>query len=302
VLSAITVTVGVLAGCGSGGGSTGGTTASSGAQRKGPAGPPAVAAKVKAFKIGGDPWSVAAVDDVVWVASRGDGRLVRISRSGARLGRPTRLGHLGTLVNALAVSAGGTWVGYAKNAGYVVRLDPASGALGQRVSVGIDAKHIAIGGGAAYASYLTNIARVPLGGGPRRAVDVGRTPNALLYVAGRLWASAWNGRTRSGGVVLELNPRSLRTASEIPATDPADRSSTSEESEPFGLAAGARSVWAAVAGDLGEVIRIDQRSGRETARIPVGTSYPFAVAFAEGNLCLTTSTTRSRASTRAPTE
>jgi DNA-binding beta-propeller fold protein YncE len=110
------------------------------------------------------------------------------------------------------------------------------------------------------------------------------SPDALLYVAGRLWASAWNGRTRSDGVVLELNPRSLRTASEIPATDPADRSSTSEESEPFGLAAGARSVWAAVAGDLGEVIRIDQRSGRETARIPVGTSYPFAVAFADGNL------------------
>src|SRR4051794_17771669 len=244
VLIAITVTVGLLAGCGSRGGSTGGTTASSGPQRKGPAAPPAVAAKVRAFKIGGDPWSVAAVDGVVWVASRGDGRLLRIARSGARLGRPTRLGHLGTLVNALAVSAGGTWAGYAKNAGYVVRLDLASGALGQRVSVGIDAKHIAIGGGAAYASYLTNIARVPLaptprapGGGPAPAASPttaagvppaggrggggagGRPPKALLSVGGGLGASAWTGPPRSGGVVPEQTPRSLRTAKATPATD-----------------------------------------------------------------------------------
>jgi hypothetical protein len=280
VLVAILTALVMAAGCGSGGGQgkTGSTTV------KRPPGPPPISAKVKAFKLGGEVWAVAAVKGLVWAVAHGEGRVYRIAPSGRRIGRPTRLSrHLGTEANALAVSGGETWLGYSVNSGFVARLDPASGAVGRPVRVGYDVRQLAVGGGAAYGTYLTKIARVPLGGGSPRTVDVRRTPNALLLAGGRLWVTVWNGITGSNGAILELDPRSLSTLGETEARDPYDYSTTSDESEPFGLAEGAGSVWAAVAGDIGEVIRINLRSGRET-RIKVGSSYPFAVAFAAGNV------------------
>jgi streptogramin lyase len=279
-----------LAGCGSRvGPDAGGPGSAQGGQDRSK--PPTVAAGIRSFRLGGDPWAVATGRGVVWVLSHGNGGIWRIAPSGRKLGPPTRLGHihthlglLGTRTNSLARSGGDVWVGYAGNSGFVGRLDPTSGAVERPVRVGLDANQIAVGAGNAYASYLTKIARIPLAGGPSRVRNLHRTANDFLYAGGRLWASAWNGLSGSNGAILELNPRSLRTAGTTDAADPTDYSTSADEAEPFGLAAGAGSVWAAVAGDRGEVLRINQRSGRETARIPVGTPYPFAVVFADGDV------------------
>jgi streptogramin lyase len=263
----------VLAGCGGGGGTT---------QRKtAPAPPPPpIEAKVKTFKLGGEVCDVAATPRLIWVAQRGEGRVLRLMPSGRRAGPSTRLSsRLGTLANDLAVGGPDVFLAYAGNDGRVARLDPASGRAGPALRVGRGAERLALGGGAAYTSHLTGIVRVPLTGGRARAVDVKRTPNALLYARGELWATVSH-----TGSILELNGSTLANENDFGAADPSEFTTTADQAAPFGMATGAGSIWIAVAADVGELVRIDLRQRHEVARIHVQTPFPFAVAFARNRI------------------
>jgi hypothetical protein len=193
--------------------------------------------------------------------------VLRIGRDGRRVGRPTRLSkHLGTLANDLAISGKDVFLAYAGNDGRVARLDPATGALGPRLGTGRGAEKLAIGAGNAYVSHLTSIARVPLAGGRAHGVELHRTPNALLYARGELWATV-----SDTGSVLELNARTLANENDFGV----------DTAQPLGMAEGAGSIWVAVAGDTGgELLRIDLKSRREVAQIRMRTPFPFAVAYA----------------------
>src|SRR4051794_16590402 len=120
----------VLAGWGGGGGTTQRGTAPTPP-------PPAIAAKVKTFKLGGEVWDVAATRRLIWVAQRGEGRVLRLTPSGRRIGPPTRLSsRRGTPANDLAADGSDVFLAYAGNDGRVARLDPATGRIGPALRVG----------------------------------------------------------------------------------------------------------------------------------------------------------------------
>jgi DNA-binding beta-propeller fold protein YncE len=259
-----------VAGCG-GGGST------HRKQKRTPA-PPNIPAKVTTFKVGGEVWDVGPTPRIVWVAQRGEGRVLRLAPSAHRIGPPTRLSSKsGTLANDLALAGGDVWLAYSGNDGRIARLDAATGALRAPTRVGRGADKLAVAGRAAYVSYLTAITRIPLGGGRAHTVELHRTPNALLFAVGELWATV-----SDKGSILELNAKTLANENDFDASDAAELTTTADEAQPIGLARGAGSVWAAVVADVGELVRFDLRTRRESARIHLGTPYPSAVAYARG--------------------
>jgi streptogramin lyase len=278
-LIAMAIALASVSGCKSGGGTTT-------AHKTKPPPPPAVAAKIKTFKLGGDLWAVLATKNVVWALDHDNARVLRVAPSGRRIGRPVRLARdLGTSATALSFAGGDVWLGYTRNYGFVARLDPATGAHGTPVRVGPSVQKLAVTGGSAYVSYLpTGIARVPLAGGRPRTVERRRTANALLFVRGELWATVWNGLSGTHGSILELNGRTLANENDFDATDSSELTTSADEAQPFGMAAGAGSIWVAVVADVGELVRIDLKKRNETARVHLGTSYPFAVAFLKGSV------------------
>lgn len=91
-----------------------------------------------------------------------------------------------------AVAQGAVWVGVYET-GELLRLDPASGQVTRRISVGSWACRVAIDGKSAWITRdrARVLVRVDLDTGQRQTFDVGKSPFDVLLAAGSVWVTSF---------------------------------------------------------------------------------------------------------------
>jgi YVTN family beta-propeller protein len=170
---------------------------------------------------------------------------------------------------AIASAAGAIWLADPSD-DLVLRADPVSGSIVDRIAVHGEPGAIAAGGGSIWVAgtISRSVQRidpatdavtqtVPLGGGNTSAIAFGR---------GRLWVA-----DTSDGALVEIDP----------GTGAVERTFTLDL-HPTALAVGHTAVWVADY-DAGRVSEVDPSSGQTLATIPVGNG-PAALTFAAGSL------------------
>ncbi|MGI8596879.1 MAG: hypothetical protein ACR2LY_06290 [Thermoleophilaceae bacterium] len=163
----------------------------------------------------------------------------------------------------LAVGEGSVWVRSAERRS-LVRVDPRTGELGQTVRTPFRSR-LDVGFGKLWIARGAELVALDARTG-RRLGPGTRFPDVadVTVGAGAVWVVAGDPtRYREGdpGVLLfRVDPRTQRITRRI-------RLSRVDVS---GVAVGAGSVWVSTLFGRHEVIRVDPRAGRETARIPVG--------------------------------
>jgi YVTN family beta-propeller protein len=170
---------------------------------------------------------------------------------------------------AIASAAGAIWLADPSD-DLVLRADPVSGSIVDRIAVHGEPGAIAAGGGSIWVAgtISRSVQRidpatdavtqtVPLGGGNTSAIAFGR---------GRLWVA-----DTSDGALVEIDP----------GTGAVERTFTLDL-HPTALAVGHTAVWVADY-DAGRVSEVDPSSGQTLATIPVGNG-PAALTFTAGSL------------------
>jgi serine/threonine-protein kinase len=89
----------------------------------------------------------------------------------------------------LAVADGSVWASSPEDA-TIVRLDPLTGEVRERIGVGGVPVALAAGGGAVWAAILTGaVARYDIGTGEIQTFDIGGIPTSLVFAAGSVWVA-----------------------------------------------------------------------------------------------------------------
>ncbi len=240
------------------------------------------------------------------MTSEKDGTLTELDpESGEPAGRPFQLG---AGIAGVTVGEGSVWVADAA-AGKLLRFDPESGAVTQRIGVGGSPGAVVFGGGRVWVadSAGAGISAVNAKGGRivARGIAPHQAPLRLASGAGGLWVtSASTARLRridestlapSGAIIVGRNPAGLTVAGgkvwiansrsdTVTTVDVQTRTVVGEPiavgSQPGGVDAGTSTVWVTSAGD-DAVTRLDLDSG-EQAGEPIGVGpEPTAVAVGE---------------------
>ena len=117
----------------------------------------------------------------------GDDILVRID---TETNETVRVGALGFEWADFAVAAGAVWASSPED-GTIVRLDPLTGEETQRIRVGREPGALAAGAGAVWAAISREgtVARYDIATGRVETIEVGGTPNDLVYAGGSLWVA-----------------------------------------------------------------------------------------------------------------
>jgi YVTN family beta-propeller protein len=177
---------------------------------------------------------------------------------------------------SMAVAEGMLWVLAADT---VVRIDPATNrVVDEPLRVPAHAEGIAVGEGALWVASVAPgdlgapgkdaVTRIDLATGRRvAAVTVGRAPLDLAATPGAVWVTNSGG---GGDSVARIDPKANHLVGRPVSTG----------ASPQSLAVGGGSLWVANH-DAGTVTRIDQRSGKVVADIPVP-SEPHRVAYGAG--------------------
>jgi YVTN family beta-propeller protein len=248
---------------------------------------------------------------VVWVGVRGSERVASISNPPAgALGRVVATIPVGASPADVLVSYGAVWVASAGQ-GTVSRIDPATNTVTRTIQVGRDPVRLAAGFGSIWVANQTEqtLSRIDARTGQLVATIPLPTlgPNQLAVGAGSVWAIAgyllvriapatnkaavidadWElvagGLTVAGGRVW-LSGRAYPGVQPIVRVDPAtnQKADTIPTAADGALAAGGGSVWHA-SSVTQSIHRLDSRSGRTLAQIPVGV-VPKYLSAADGSL------------------
>jgi streptogramin lyase len=218
--------------------------------------------------VGADPADVLVSDGAVWVASSGEGTVLRIDPATNRV---TGRFRVGANPVRLAAGHGSVWVANADAS--VSRIDLASGRVVTIPVTGIRPSDLAVTGDAVWVISGSGVRLVRIDPDTNRQVAVPQgVPSAPLGVAvvdRRVWVSGGPGVDRTGEVTV-VDPRTDRVVERLPA--PGDGP----------LAVGAGSVWRAGV-TTQAVYRLDPASGRQLAAVPLGV-VPGRLTAADGSL------------------
>jgi DNA-binding SARP family transcriptional activator/ABC-type transport system substrate-binding protein len=181
----------------------------------------------------------------------------------AEAGTPLRSVALPSPPAAVAAGHGSLWLAM-PGRGEVLRLDPDSDAVSDRIPVGEGPGALAVGAGSVWAASVPGdaIERIdPQSGTVAQTVRLGGARTAALaFGAGALWVA-----DSVGDALLELDPGSGTVRRRVPL-----------EVKPTSLVVGERKIWVADYG--GAVIaEVDRRTGRTLATVHVGNG-PAALA------------------------
>jgi len=267
------------------------------------------------IEVGTPPLRVAADADGVWVTSEKDGTLTRLDpETGEEIWQrafSTNLEIDGARARAMfhpaGVAIGGRWLWVtAPELGYLLRIDPDSGDLLQKIDVGGAPAAIALGGGRVWVADAdgAGVTAVNAEGGRvvRRGIGTHAAPLRLAVGAGGLWVSSAStgtlrrvdlstmrpgrgilvgrgpaGVTVAHGLVWIANTRGDTVSTVDTATQVVVGDQVEVGDQPGGIDAGTDTVWVSLTGE-GAVARIAADSGqREGAPVEVGPE-PGAVA------------------------
>ena len=164
--------------------------------------------------------------------------------------------------------AGSLWVSSPEGHA-VYRIDPATRAVVQTVSVGPGAGGLTVGGDAVWVANALagTVSRIDISTNRVvQTIGAGSLPTAMAFGEGSVWAT-----DPVGQAVFRIDPETGRLIRTISMTSP-----------PSGIAVGGGSVWVASRSD-NSVTRIDPITGRLGDRISVGGG-PSAIAFGFGSV------------------
>jgi streptogramin lyase len=151
---------------------------------------------------------------------------------------------------------GSVWV--ANDSGLLVRINPRTNRVAQRVRVGPGSCSLTAAFGSLWiANYKRGLIRVLPRSGRVRRISVGAMPFDVLAAFHRIWVTAWE-----NGELAVVNPRTLKVVSRI---DVGPR--------PVGLTARNGAVWVGFGQDATAIARVDPATGR-VKRIDVGERAP----------------------------
>lgn len=171
-----------------------------------------------------------------------------------------------------AVARGALWVGV-YGTGKLLRIDPGTGTVTRRLSVGPSACRVAISGARAWVTrdQAGTLVRVDLRTGRRRSVQVGASPFDVALAAGSLWTTSFD-----TGVIARLDPVSgtLRRAYK-------------DSDEPAGVAACGGRIWVGHGRSATWLTAIDPSTHR-IRRVQVGATAPGWPRCVHGELWVTT--------------
>lgn len=264
---------------------------------------PAAARVVTTARSGAAPAAAVWDGRSAWVANAGDGTVAHVGPDG----RGVRLVAVGDGPTGLAAGGGAIWA-VATDAHRLVRIDPATDAVVQRLPVGNGASGVAVAAGRVWVveGIDGTVRALDVATGRRvRTLLVGGTPVAVAAGAGAVWVADRDGRVvridpRSGEVVatiaLGAAPAAIAAAAGSvwvadplagtltridPGRDAVDRVMRAA-SEPRALTAAGGALW--VADGAGRaVLRLDPQTGAVRARLPVA-GRPAALAAGGGRL------------------
>jgi len=156
-----------------------------------------------------------------------------------------------------AVAAfGSVWV--ANDSGLLVRINPRTNRVTQRVRVGPGSCSLTAAFGSLWiANYKRGLIRVLPRSGRVRRISAGASPFDVLAAFDRIWVTAWE-----DGKLAVVNPRTLKVVSRI---DVGPR--------PMGLIARKGAVWVGFGRDATSIARVEPATGR-VQRIEVGDRAP----------------------------
>ena len=156
-----------------------------------------------------------------------------------------------------AVAAfGSVWV--ANDSGLLVRINPRTNRVTQRVRVGPGSCSLTAAFGSLWiANYKRGLIRVLPRSGRVRRISAGASPFDVLAAFDRIWVTAWE-----DGKLAVVNPRTLKVVSRI---DIGPR--------PVGLIARNDAVWVGFGRDATSIARVEPATGR-VQRIEVGDRAP----------------------------
>jgi YVTN family beta-propeller protein len=208
---------------------------------------------------GVQPANVAAAEDSIWVANRGDDSVTQVDPKTRAVLRTVPAG---TTVGGMAAGAGAVWIGGSRG-WKLVRLDPtfhsrstiplAPGPNDFSVSA---VNPVAVGGGAVWVGQSAGgVAEVdPTSNRIVTKFPVGNSPSSIATGSGSVWIADDVDNT-----VTRIDPR---TAAAVTATTPVGQG-------PAAIDVGAGAVWVANTED-DTVSRLDPTTTAVTETIPVG--------------------------------
>jgi DNA-binding SARP family transcriptional activator/DNA-binding beta-propeller fold protein YncE len=226
---------------------------------------------VQVTKVGREPSEIAVGRDAVWVVNFRDRTISSIRPSGA----VETIGGV-PLADYLAIDGGDVWVSSAEQ-GSVARIDARTGEVVETVGVPKHAEGLAVGGGYLWITSPAStrrqggdtIARLDLRSGDVVSrIPVGTTPIFATFGYGSVWVSNYDDDN-----ISVVSPGSSK-AETISGCD-----------GPLGIATGFGAVWV-VCYWRSELVRIDARTRRVVARIPIGNG-PLDVSAGAGAVWVT---------------
>jgi len=225
--------------------------------------PPPVPVVGSPIPVGDGPVSVAASDEVVWVANAIDDTVSAVDPvTGRRLGRPIPVGDE---PGGVATGARSTWV-VTVDEGAVTPIDAERLRAGSPIAAGSRPTDVAIGLGAVWVSVYDDdrVVRVEAGGETER-IPVGDGPTDVAVGEGFVWVVNSEDDTMTKINATTREP----VGSAIPVNN-----------APESVTVGAGSVWVAnIRND--SVTRVDPVRGQSGPSIPVG-ERPDDIAVGEG--------------------
>ena len=197
-------------------------------------------------------------------ASSIDGRLrvPALAELAVPSGAPQRASELAAVPSDIAAGLGSEWV-TSYDDGTLIRIDPATSAVTQTVSVGRGASGVAIAAGDAWVADTLDDQVARVSGATDEIVQrtrVGQGPGGVAAGDGAVWVA-----NDGSGTVTRIDPLSGTVLG-----------TTRVGASPSAVAVGDGAVWVALRG-AGTVARLDPRTGQVVQTIPVG-SGPSAIA------------------------
>ncbi len=177
-------------------------------------------------------------------------------------GAPRRAAEIGAVPSDIAAGLGSEWV-TSYDDGTLIRIDPATSAVVQTVSVGHGASGVAIAAGDAWVADTLDdqVARVSVATDEIvQRIPVGQGPAGVATGEGAVWVA-----NAGSGTVTRIDPLSGSVLG-----------TTRVGASPSAIAVGDGAVWVALQG-AGAVARLQAQTGQVIQTIPVG-SGPSAIA------------------------
>jgi DNA-binding SARP family transcriptional activator/DNA-binding beta-propeller fold protein YncE len=229
---------------------------------------------VRVTRVGREPDSVAVGAGAVWVVNRKDRTVSKIDGSGA----VATIGGV-PFADHLAVDGENVWISSFDRSS-VARIDARTGEV--VASLGVPSRHaegLAVGGGYLWITNpatvrgqgVETVSRVDLSSGKVVSrIPVGKTPIFNTFGDGALWVANYDDATVS---VVRPGSRGAETIA------------LGSGCGPLGIDTGFGSVWVVCYWDR-RLVRIDARTRRIVARVPIG-SGPLGVAAGAGGVWVT---------------